>query len=58
MTMTIDISPGAKAKLEAEAAKTGQAPEEYLQAAVESTFLSDTEAAKIETGWDALTGPY
>ena len=55
MTMTIDISPAAKAKLEAEAAKNGQQPEEYLRAAVESTFLSDAEAGRIETGWEALT---
>ncbi|MGI4790279.1 MAG: hypothetical protein ACRYFS_15685 [Janthinobacterium lividum] len=55
MTMTIDISPTAKAKLEAEAAKNGQKPEEYLRSAVENTFLSDAEALRIETGWDALT---
>ena len=55
MTMTIDISPTAKAKLEAEAAKFGQEPQFYLQAAIENTFLSDAEAAQIETGWDALT---
>ena len=55
MTMTIDISPQAKAKLELEAAKLGQQPEDYLRAAVENTFLSDAEAVKIETGWDALT---
>lgn len=55
MTMTIDISPNAKAKLEAEAAKSGQKPEDYLQAAVEDLFLPDAEAARIDTGWDALT---
>ena len=55
MTMTIDISPQAKAKLESEAAKLGQQPEDYLRMAVENTFLSDAEVLKIETGWDALT---
>ena len=55
MTMTIDISPHAKARLESEAAKLGQEPADYLQTAVENTFLSDADAAKIDAGWDALT---
>ena len=55
MTVTIEISPGARAKLEAEAAKNGQKPEDYLQATVEHLFLTDDEATKIETGWEALT---
>lgn len=31
MTMTIDISPEVKARLEAEAASQGQAPDEYAR---------------------------
>lgn len=55
MTRRIDISPNAKAKLDAEAARNGQKPEDYLQAAVEGLLLSDAEAAEIDAGWDSLT---
>lgn len=55
MTMTIDISPEAKARLEAEAAKNGQEPVTYLQAIVENSFLPDADAAEIDAGWDSLT---
>lgn len=55
MTMTIDISPEAKARLEAEAAKNGQEPVTYLQAAVENSFLPEADAAEIEAGWASLT---
>ncbi len=39
MTITIDISPEAKARLETEAAEKDQRPAEYLQAAIETGFL-------------------
>ncbi len=55
MTMTIDISPEVKAKVEAEAAKHGQEPTEYLKATVESLFSPDADAAEIDAGWDSLT---
>jgi len=50
MTMTIDISPDVKARLEAEAASRGQAPDEYVRESFQS-WLSlavpepDTEEA-------------
>lgn len=54
MTMTIDISPEAKARLEAEAAENGQEPAMYLQAAVENLFLPSADAAEIDAGWASL----
>lgn len=50
MTMTVDISPEVKARLEAEAASRGQAPDEYVRESFQ-TWLSlavpepDTEEA-------------
>jgi hypothetical protein len=55
MTMTIDISPQAQARLEKEAAKHGQQPSDYLSKAVEGLLLPDADAAKIDAGWDSLT---
>ena len=54
MTMTIDVSPEAKARLEAEAAKNGQEPIAYLQVAVENMLMSDADAAEIDAGWESL----
>ena len=54
MTMTIDISPEMQARLEAEAAKTGQEPTAYLQVAVENMLMSDADAAEIDAGWASL----
>lgn len=54
MTHAIDLSPEAEAWLEHEASERGQAPAEYLQATVESLFLSKSEAVEIDAGWAAL----
>ena len=40
MTMTIDISPEMKEKLDAEAAKRRQTPEEYARTVVENSLPS------------------
>ena len=54
MTMTIDISPEAKARLEVEAAQNGQEPADYLKVAIETLFPSHVDHDDIPTDWDAL----
>lgn len=53
MTMTIDISPELQAKLEAEAAKRRQTPEEYARAAVEKSLPRTTRAGRA---WSEIEG--
>ncbi len=55
MTMTINISPKMQARLEAEAAKSGQESTAHLQVAAEDMLMSDAGAAEIDAGWDSLT---
>ena len=54
MTMTIDISPEAQARLEAEAAEKEQEPLDYLRVIVETRFASSANQADVPTDWDAL----
>ena len=53
MTMTIDISPELQEKLEAEAAKRRQTPEEYARAAVEKSLPRTTRAGRA---WSEIEG--
>lgn len=54
MTMTIEISPEAQARLEEEAAKRGQQPSDYLRGAVENLFAPSASYDDAPTNWDAL----
>jgi len=55
MIHTISLSPEIETKLEVVAARRGQAPEEYLQTAVEDMLVSVIEQSDhVPTDWDAL----
>ncbi len=53
MTMTIDISPELKARLEAEAAKRQQTPEEYTRTLVEKSLPL---TARPGRAWSEIEG--
>ena len=53
MTMTIDISPELQEKLEAEAAKRRQTPEEYARAAVENSLPLTARLGRV---WSEIEG--
>lgn len=53
MTMTIDISPEMKEKLDAEAAKRRQTPEEYARTAVENSLPRTAHAGR---SWSEIAG--
>ena len=53
MTMTIDISPEMQEKLEAEAARRKQTPEEYARAAVEKSLPKTARAGRA---WSEIEG--
>ena len=57
MTMTIDILPELQEKLEAEAAKRRQTPEEYARAVVENSLPTTARAGRA---WSEIAGaaPY
>ncbi len=53
MTMTIDISPEMKEKLDAEAAKRRQSSEEYARAVVENSLPRTAQAGR---SWSEIAG--
>ena len=53
MTLTLDISPELKEKLEAEAAKRRQTPEEYAQALVENSLPTTVRSGRA---WSEIEG--
>ena len=53
MTMTIDISPEMKEKLDAEAAKRRQTPEEYARTVVEKSLPLTARAGRA---WSEIEG--
>jgi predicted transcriptional regulator len=53
MTMTIDISPEMKEKLDAEAAKRRQTPEEYARTVVENSLPKTAQAGH---SWSEIAG--
>ena len=53
MTMTIDISPELQARLEAEAAKRKQTPEEYTRTVVENSLPKTARAGR---SWSEIEG--
>lgn len=53
MTMTIDISPELQEKLEAEAAKRRQTPEEYARSVVENSLPTTARAGRA---WSEIEG--
>jgi len=53
MTMTIDISPEMKEKLDAEAAKLQQTPEEYARTVVENSLPRTARAGR---SWSEIAG--
>ena len=57
MTMTIDISPELKEKLDAEAARRKQTPEEYARTVVENSLPT---TARVGRAWSEIAGtaPY
>ena len=57
MTMTIDISPELKEKLEAEAARRKQTPEEHARTVVENSLPT---TARVGRAWSEIAGtaPY
>lgn len=53
MTMTIDISPEMKEKLDAEAAKLQQTPEEYARTVVENNLPRTVQTGR---SWSEIAG--